>query len=52
MQLKLKLYPKPKNVMLFKLESFKYTLSVGLNMGLYHICLGDYTGNICTIIPL
>ena len=36
--------------MLFKLESFKYSTSLDLNMGYYHIQLRKNTSNLCTII--
>ena len=36
--------------MLFKLESFQYATSLGLNMGYYHIRLRKNSSNLCTII--
>ena len=36
--------------MLLKLEGFKYTTSLDLNMGYYHIRLSDQASNLCTII--
>ena len=49
--LELKPYPMPKNrEILLKLEGFKYATSLDLNMGSYHIRLGENTSNLCTII--
>ena len=36
--------------MLFKLEGFQFTKSLGLNMGLYHIRLTEDISDLCTII--
>ena len=50
-QQKPKLYPTHNiNEILFKLEGFQYALSLGLNMGYYHIRLTEDTSNLCTII--
>ena len=38
--------------MLFKLEGFKYTMSLDLDMGYYHIQLSEDASNFCTIILL
>ena len=37
------------NEVIFKLEGFKYSMSLYLNMGYYHIQLTEYTRNLCTI---
>ena len=50
-QLRSELYPIPKiNEILLKLEGFRYTTSLHLNMGYYHTCLGKETSNLCTIL--
>ena len=50
-QLKLKTYPMDRNnVMLLKLESFKYVTSLNLNMGCYNIQLSEYSSRLCMII--
>ena len=36
--------------MILNLEGFKYTMSLDLNMGYYHIRLITNVSNICTII--
>ena len=41
--------PKMHNFLL-KLGGFKYSTSLGLNMGYYHICLSEEANNIYTII--
>ena len=50
-QLKQTPYPIPKiNEILLKLEGFQYAMSLGLNMGYYHIQLRENASNLCTII--
>ena len=44
-------YPLPKiQVMLLKLECFKYATSLDLNMGYYHIRLDNFSKSLCTLI--
>ena len=51
MKIKRNLYPMPKiNDILLKLEGFKYTMSLDLDMGYYHIWLIKYAINLCMII--
>ena len=38
------------NEMLFKLEGFKYDMSLDLNIGYYHIRISKNESNLCTII--
>ena len=38
------------NVMLLKLESFKYVTSLNLNIGCYNIQLSEYSSRLCMII--
>ena len=38
------------NEILFKLEDFKYAMSLDLNMGYYHIRISENKSNLCTII--
>ena len=50
-QLKRKPYPMPKiREMLLNIEGLKYTSSIDLNMGYYHIRLSEQDSNLCTII--
>ena len=50
-KIKSKPFPIPKTQdLLFKLEGFKYTLSLDLNMGYYHIKLCPFSRKICTIL--
>ena len=48
-----KSYPLPKiQDLLLKLEGFKYTASLDLNMGYYHIELSPKSTELCTIVLL
>ena len=50
-KLKGKPYTSPKiHESLSKLEGFKYSISLYLYMGYYHISLSEYVGNLCMII--
>ena len=52
-KLKRKPYAMPKiNEMVLKLKAFRYAMSLGLNMGYYHIQLSKNASNLCTIILL
>ena len=50
-QLKRKPYPMPKiREIILKLEGFKYTMSLDLDMVYYHILISEEARNVCTII--
>ena len=49
-QSKCRPYTITKIIFLLKLESLKYTISISLNMGYYHIQIFEDTSKFCTII--
>ena len=50
-QLNSKPYPMPKiPEIILHLEGFKYTKSLNLNMGYYHIRISKQASNLCTVI--
>ena len=51
-QMKRKPYPMPKiREVLLKLKYFKYSMSLDLNVGYYHISLIEEARNLCNITP-